>query len=135
MKPKLTLLFDGECPLCVKEVNFLKDRSSQYDDSLGFVDIASPDYDSSSNADIPYDVAMGRIHAIDSDGRVVTGVKVFRDAYDAVGLGWVYALTKVPGVSWLAEVVYNVWADRRLQLTGRPPLVDILRERERTCRK
>jgi hypothetical protein len=38
--------------------------------------------------------AMDRIHAILPDGTVVTDVEVFRRLYEAVGLGWVYAVTK-----------------------------------------
>ena len=39
--------------------------------------------------------AMKRIHAIvAADGRVVTGVEVFRLLYESVGLGFIYAITK-----------------------------------------
>jgi hypothetical protein len=38
--------------------------------------------------------AMERIHAITADGRIVRDVEVFRLLYEAVGLGWVYAVTK-----------------------------------------
>ena len=40
------------------------------------------------------DQAMRRIHAITADGRIVSGVEVFRLLYQAVGLGWVYAITR-----------------------------------------
>ena len=35
--PELTVLFDGGCPLCVREVTFLKGRDRR--GALGFVDI------------------------------------------------------------------------------------------------
>ena len=43
MKNKLIFLFDGGCPLCLRETNFLekKDLSNQ----IAFVDINSKDYD------------------------------------------------------------------------------------------
>ena len=47
--------------------------------------------------------AMGEIHAILPDGRVVTNVEVFRRLYDAVGLGWVYAVTKIKPVGAVAD--------------------------------
>ncbi len=47
--------------------------------------------------------AMGNIHAILPDGRVVTNVEVFRRLYEAVGLGWVYAITRVEPIGRLAE--------------------------------
>lgn len=38
--------------------------------------------------------AMLKIHAIEADGTIITGVPVFRRLYQAVGLGWVYAITQ-----------------------------------------
>ena len=61
--PDLTLLFDGGCPLCVREVRFLQQRDRQA--RLAFVDIDASDYDAAAHAGISYRVAMGRIHAID----------------------------------------------------------------------
>ncbi|CAK9177324.1 unnamed protein product [Ilex paraguariensis] len=61
---------------------------------------------------------MGRIHAILSDGAVVKNVEAFRKLYEAVGLGWVYAITKYKPVATIADVVYGVWAKYRLQITG-----------------
>jgi hypothetical protein len=37
---------------------------------------------------------MERIHAILPDGTIVKDIEVFRRLYEAVGLGWVYAVTK-----------------------------------------
>jgi len=42
---------------------------------------------------------MGRIHAILSDGTIVTDVEAFRRLYEEVRLGWVYAVTKYEPVS------------------------------------
>lgn len=124
----------------MREVNFLRHRveAQGYPPSIKFVDITSPDYSVADNAGIDYEMAMGRIHGIKPDGTVLVGVPVFRAAYESVGLGWMYAMTTLPGVGTAAEKLYNLWADFRLQLTGRPPLEDIMRlrrdEAEKTCR-
>ncbi|MCA6519379.1 MAG: DUF393 domain-containing protein, partial [Pseudanabaena sp. M110S1SP2A07QC] len=56
---KIKLLYDGACPLCVREVNFLK--SKDVDRGLiNFVDIAADDYDPADNAGIDFETAMGR---------------------------------------------------------------------------
>ena len=55
--PDLTLLFDGGCPLCVREVSFLQQRDRQA--RLAFVDIDDSDYDAAAHAGISYRVAMG----------------------------------------------------------------------------
>ena len=52
MKNKLTFLFDGGCPLCLRETNFLKNRDIS--NQIVFIDINSKDYDQSFFNDISY---------------------------------------------------------------------------------
>ena len=67
--------------------------------------------------------------------QVVKDVEVFRRAYELVGLGWVYAITRIPSVLKAANAVYDVWARYRLPLTGRPDLEAVLAEkRSASCR-
>jgi predicted DCC family thiol-disulfide oxidoreductase YuxK len=126
---KIKLLFDGACPLCVREVNFLKHKDSDRG-LIKFVDIAADDYDPADNAGIDFETAMGRIHAVLPDGEIIQNVEVFRQTYDILGIGWVYAITKLPIVGSLADVLYGIWADYRLLLTGRANLKTIVAERE-----
>lgn len=128
---KIKLLYDGECPLCVREVNFLKRRDADRG-LVAFVDIADPNYSAAANGGIDFETAMGRIHAILPDGTVVKNVEVFRRVYETLGMGWVYAITRLPLIGKLADVLYGIWADRRLALTGRPNLATIMAQRQ-TC--
>ena len=64
---KIKLLYDGECPLCVREVNFLTKKDAGRG-IVKFVDIASLDYDPQDNGGIDFVTAMGRIHGILADG-------------------------------------------------------------------
>lgn len=73
---------------------------------------------------------MERIHAILPDGTIVRDVEVFRRLYEAVGLGWVYAITKNPTVLAAANAVYGVWAKYRTQITGREALEVILQRHQ-----
>ncbi len=50
---------------------------------------------------------MKRIHAVLPDGKVVEGVEVFRRVYDVIGLGWVYAATKLPVVGTVVDKAYG----------------------------
>lgn len=68
---RIRMLFDGGCPLCMKEVNFLRKRDAG-SDHIDFVDIASAGYSPERNAGLSYDTAMGEIHALLPDGSVVT---------------------------------------------------------------
>jgi predicted DCC family thiol-disulfide oxidoreductase YuxK len=126
---KVKLLYDGECPLCMREVNFLQRRDAGRG-LIAFVDIAADDYTAEANGGVDFATAMGRIHAVLPDGTVVQKVEVFRQVYEALGMGWIYAITKLPIIGWLADVLYDLWADRRLALTGRPNLATILAERQ-----
>ncbi|GJP52988.1 hypothetical protein CLOM_g12139 [Closterium sp. NIES-68] len=125
---QIKLLYDGDCPICMREVDFLQGRNQQHG-TLKFVDIAAEGYSAEENAGVSYDAAMGQIHGIYRDGTVVTGVEAFRKFYEAVGLGWVYAITKFPPVGALADGVYELWAKYRLPLSGRPSLQAVIEER------
>lgn len=127
----LTLLYDGGCPLCVREVDFLRRKDLQ--EAMQFVDINALDYCSESWGGITYRQAMARIHAIDADGTVLKDVAVFRAAYHLIGLGWIYAPTTWPVVGPIVDWLYSLWARYRLPITRRPSLDKLCTERcERT---
>ena len=123
----LTLLFDGGCPVCVREVRFLRGRDRHH--RIAFVDIDAPDYDPTAYAGISYRTAMGRIHALNSNGDVLQDIAVFREAYRLIGLGWLYAPTRWPFVAPLANFAYGLWASKRLRWTGRSDLDTLCRDR------
>lgn len=125
---KIKLLYDGECPLCLREVNFLRKRDAGRG-LVAFVDIADDSYNPEDNGGVDYKTAMGRIHAILPDGSVVKNVEVFRRVYEALGMGWIYAITKLPLIGFVADALYGIWADWRLKLTGRPDLATIESDR------
>ena len=121
----LTLLYDGACPLCLREVKFLKRRDFQQ--RLAFVDIDQDAYDPAQWKGIAYRDAMARIHAIRADGEILKDVAVFREAYRCVGLGWIYWPTTWPLIGVLINHLYSAWASQRLRLTGRPDLDTLCR--------
>ena len=51
MQIKLTFLFDGGCPLCLRETNFLKKRD--FANQIRFIDINNNDYNPNSFHDQP----------------------------------------------------------------------------------
>ncbi|MBM5789005.1 MAG: thiol-disulfide oxidoreductase DCC family protein [Vulcanococcus sp.] len=123
--PALTLLYDGACPLCLREVRFLSQRDARLHGDrprLAFVDVDAAGYNPEQHGGISYRAAMGRIHAIDADGRVLTDVAVFRAAYAQIGLGWLYAPSGWPGLRQISDGLYGLWAHWRLAVTGRPSL-------------
>lgn len=134
--PALTLLYDGGCPLCVREVKLLERRDRLRHGErrqLAFVDIDRDDYDPEAFAGISYREAMGRIHAISSSGEVLRDVEVFRRAYALIGLGWLYAPSRWPLLRQLADAAYGLWAGSRLRLTRRPSLESLCQARAGRC--
>ena len=117
MKKKLTFLYDGGCPLCLRETNFLKGKDSL--NQIEFVDINSKDYDQSLFYDISYLKAMSNLHGIKENGLIIKGLDVLAYSYELVGLGWVYYPLKVRFLSPILRLVYRFWAKYRLQITGR----------------
>lgn len=119
---QLRVLYDGECPLCAREIRFLE-RRDRGRGKIQFEDIAAPDFDP-AKYDRELSELMARIHAVLPDGSLVEGVEVFRRAYGAIGWGWLWAPTRWPGLRWLADLAYRVFARNRIRWTGREPLCD-----------
>ena len=112
----IDVFYDGACPVCLREVRMIRrlDRQGR----VGFTDIAAPDFEPDA-AGIPMDDLMDRIHGRLPDGSVVTGVEVFRVIYTTLGFSWLVALTRLPGIRQVLDVLYRWFARNRLRLTGR----------------
>jgi len=67
---------------------------------------------------------MATIHAIQADGSVLSGLVVFRKAYQLIGISG-----STPPRRSLADTIYGFWARWRLRLTGRPDLDQPCKER------
>ena len=124
---KLTIFFDGGCPLCKREVDFMSSRNQK--GFLKFIDINGSEF-SFDKYGITYKEAMERIHALKSDGSVIKDVNVFQEAYSLIGLGWIYAPTKLPIIDKIIGLIYGVWAKYRLKITFRPPIEKLCAERD-----
>ena len=122
MNYKLTFLFDGACPLCLRETNFLKKKDKTK--AINFVDI-SINYIPENFSNISYKQAMANLHGILSSGEIIFGVDVLAYSYELVGLGWIYFPTRLPFLSNVIRFLYKYWAKYRLKLTGRDNLEKI----------
>ena len=110
------VFFDGDCPLCRREINFLQRRDKK--GAIRFTDIAEPRFDAGT-FDMTQGDFMAQIRGRMPDGRFISGVEVFRQLYSAVGFGWAVRLSRAPGIAWLLELAYQWFAKNRLQLTRR----------------
>jgi predicted DCC family thiol-disulfide oxidoreductase YuxK len=110
------VFFDGDCPLCRREINFLRHRDK--DSLIRFTDIAAPSFDAGIY-NMTQEDFMAQIRGRMGDGRFVHGVEVFRQLYSAVGYRRAVRLSRVPGISWLLDQGYRWFAKNRLRLTRR----------------
>lgn len=116
MTHEVEVFFDGECPLCAREIQLLRRLDRKH--RIGFVDIAAPGFEPSAHG-LTRAALMAEIHARLPDGAIIRGVEVFRRLYAAVGFGPLVALTRLPGLSHLLDAAYRLFAKNRLRLTGR----------------
>ncbi len=112
----IKVLFDGDCPLCAREIAFMRRRNSR--GLAAFEDIAAPGFDATRYG-LDQHAVMSRIHGVLADGTVIEGVEVFRRLYTAIGLGWLVAPTRWPLLRGLFDRAYRVFARNRLRWTGR----------------
>ena len=117
MQNKLIFLFDGGCPLCVKETNFLKSKDDL--NKIDFVDINNVDYNPILFKDISYAEAMSNLHGILENGNIIKGLDVLAYSYELIGLGWVYYPLKIEFFAPVLRLFYKYWAKYRLKITGR----------------
>lgn len=110
---RFKLLYDGDCPLCRREAAFLQRRNR--DGWLAFENIAAPGFDPAAYG-TSQKALMGVIHGVFPNGRLVRKMAVFREAYRAIGLGWLLAPTAWPGLSWLADRGYEWFARNRMAI-------------------
>jgi predicted DCC family thiol-disulfide oxidoreductase YuxK len=119
---RVKVLYDGDCPLCSREVQFLE-RRDRGRGRIQFEDIADPSFDPAVWG-LDDQKVMARIHGVLPNGAVIEGVEVFRQAYAAVGLGWLMAPTRWPGLRHLADLAYRIFAQNRLRWTGRASICE-----------
>jgi predicted DCC family thiol-disulfide oxidoreductase YuxK len=112
----LTVFFDGACPICSREIALMKRMDQQR--QLEFNDFSAVDYDAAS-IDISPAKLVRIIHARWADGRVISGVEVFRAMWEAVGLGMLARLSRLSLLEPMVLRAYAWFARNRLRLTGR----------------
>jgi predicted DCC family thiol-disulfide oxidoreductase YuxK len=116
MVEHVEVFYDGACPLCVREIAFL--RRLDRDRRIRFTDIAASDFDAGTIG-LPYEALMRRIHGRLPDGTIIEGVEVFRRLYGAVGWDLLVSLTRLPGIAQALDWAYERFAANRLRWTGR----------------
>jgi predicted DCC family thiol-disulfide oxidoreductase YuxK len=112
---RLTVYYDGLCPICRREIDWVRRRDKAR--ALQLVDFAAADFNA-GDAGIPEVQLMQEIHAQAADGEVLRGVEVFRQMYSLIGMGWLLAWTKWPLARPIANTAYRAFAALRPRLSA-----------------
>lgn len=117
MTDKLTVYYDGACPLCRREIA-LYERLDTHD-AVAWCD-ASSDGEALARAGLTQEGALRRLHVRRPDGRVVAGAAAFVEIWRSVpGFGWLARVARLPGMGWVMERAYDGFLRVRPWLTGR----------------
>ena len=100
----LTVLYDGSCPLCRREIGVYRDlKASQ---ALCFVDVCDPA--SNIPAGTLPEKLKARFHVQQADGRMESGARAFLALWAVLpGWRWLARIGALPGVAFLLECAYR----------------------------
>ena len=111
--PPLTVLYDGACPLCRREIGLY--RGLRPNTPVCFADVsdaALPLPPGTTRAQL-----LARFHVRGRDGQLLSGAQAFLALWAALpGWRWLALAGRVPGAAWVMERTY------RLFLRWRPTL-------------
>ena len=94
----------------------LKSRAGH--EKIFFENIVAPEFTPQRNANISKKDAMATIHVIKVDGSIVKGMEALELLYGQVGLGWVFALSRLPLLGQAAELIYKFISKNRMSIGG-----------------
>jgi predicted DCC family thiol-disulfide oxidoreductase YuxK len=108
--PKLTLFYDGACPLCQAEILFLSGRN--HANLLEFIDINSEKYDP-LKVGVSCEEALAAMYGQYADGTLINGPAVFPEAYRRANLPTLAWLFSRKTVQPALQIGYQFFAKNR----------------------
>ena len=111
---KIRILYDGNCPVCCRKVEFLRHRDHR--SKLIFSNIREADLQFFETG-IAMNELEKKIHAILPDGTLIQSMDVIRAAYREIGLGWLATPTGWPILRPFFDKIYEFVAKYRLGIS------------------
>ena len=102
--PGLTVLYDGSCPLCRREISVY--RGAHASQPLNFKDVSDPALVPPTGTGV--ETLMARFHVQHADGRLESGARAFIALWALLpGWRWLARLGRLPGMTPLMEWAYQ----------------------------
>jgi predicted DCC family thiol-disulfide oxidoreductase YuxK len=101
--PEVTVWYDGDCPLCQREISWLRrlDRRA----AIAFINVAA-----GGTCPIDRSALLARFHAQEAGGPLVSGAAAFAAMWRAIpGLRPFGLLARNPAMLWVLERVYRAF--------------------------
>jgi predicted DCC family thiol-disulfide oxidoreductase YuxK len=111
---KLTVFYDGACPLCELEISFYRRRQGA--DEVSWVDVSGTSIDEVAPG-LSRDKALARFHVMHPDGTLVSGGRAFADLWSILpGFRPWGRLLRYRPLTWVLNRVYNLFLGFRPRL-------------------
>lgn len=102
---KLTVYFDGACPLCQREIGFISNQVSS--DTVTFLDV-STDAQQDLGDNLDQNKAMKRFHVRRADGTLLSGAAAFAEIWKkTVWMKPIGYLVGAPGLTRFFDWLYD----------------------------
>ncbi|MEL7452651.1 MAG: DUF393 domain-containing protein [Pseudomonadota bacterium] len=104
---KLTVYFDGSCPLCLKEIGFYRRQAGS--EHIAWQDVSDP-----TSGDLPAglscEAAMARFHVKRQDGTVIDGGSAFVEIWKQLpAFKWLGIFGSLRISKWILNRAYNAF--------------------------
>ena len=107
--PPLTVLYDGACPLCRREIGIYRGLQPLRSDSpVHFADVSDVEF--ASPPGTTREQLLARFHVRGRDGELLSGAQAFLALWAALpGWRWLARAGRVPGATWVMECTYGLF--------------------------
>lgn len=104
--PQLTVLYDGACPLCRREIGVYRGLQPLRPESpLCFADVS--DASLALPPDTTREQLLARFHVLSQNGQLLSGAQAFLALWAALpGWRWLALAGRLPGMAWVMERTY-----------------------------
>lgn len=113
----ITVLYDGACHLCSREISLYKKRN--VDKAIGFVDISAENFDAKSWG-VDAKAVHKHMHVRLANGSYKTGLDAFVAVWQVLpGYAWLARTAQIPYIAPVLRLGYAVFAKMRPWLPRR----------------